>query len=227
MRVLAIDTALGQCAAAVIDTAQAETLSAEAIAMERGHAEALLPLLDRVISQVAGRFSELERVVVTVGPGSFTGLRVGIAAARAVGLAAGVPVVGVTTLAALMAPFFEQRRARLVAAAIDARNGRVYAQAVAPGGRVIVKPGLMSVRDLVRALGNGTVIITGSGAPAVAAEAWGVGLDARVHEDSLAPDITWVARLGAAADPGTALPKPYYLAQPDARPQDGGRVARL
>src|SRR3978361_1723236 len=101
MRVLAIDTALGQCAAAVIDTAQAETLSAEAIAMERGHADALLPLLDRVLSPGAGRCSELERVVVTVGPGSFTGLRVGIAAARAVGLAAGVPVVGVTTLAAL------------------------------------------------------------------------------------------------------------------------------
>jgi tRNA threonylcarbamoyl adenosine modification protein YeaZ len=227
MRVLAIDTALGQCAAGVIETNEPEPLGAEILLMERGHAEALLPLLDRVISQVEGRFSGLERVVVTVGPGSFTGLRVGIAAARAIGLAAGVPVVGVTTLAALMAPFFEQRRARLVAAAIDARGGRVFAQAMAPGGRIVVKPGLMGVRDLVRALGNGTVTIVGSGAPAVAAEAWGVGLDARVHEGSLAPDLAWIARLGAAADPRTALPKPYYLAQPDARPQEGARLARL
>src|ERR1700709_1809437 len=113
MRILAIDTALGQCAACVLDTAEPEPPAREAIAMERGHAEALLPLLDRVITQVDGRFSTLDRVVVTVGPGSFTGLRVGIAAARAVGLAADIPVVGVTTLSALLAPFFSERRARL------------------------------------------------------------------------------------------------------------------
>jgi tRNA threonylcarbamoyl adenosine modification protein YeaZ len=227
MRVLAIDTALGQCAACVIETDQPEPLAAEALALERGHAEALLPLLDRVVARVDGRFSTVERIVVTVGPGSFTGLRVGIAAARAIGLAAGVPVVGVTTLAALMAPFFEQRRARLVAAAIDARAGRVFAQAVAPGGRIVVKPALMSVRDLVRALGTGTVTLVGSGAPAVAAEAWSVGLDVRMDDGTSVPDIAWVARLGAIADPRTALAKPYYLAQPDARPQDAARLPRL
>jgi tRNA threonylcarbamoyladenosine biosynthesis protein TsaB len=226
MRVLAIDTALGQCAACVVDTDQAEPVSYEAVMMDRGHAEALLPLLERVIDRVDGRFGRLDRVVVTVGPGSFTGLRVGISAARAVGLAAGIPVVGVTTLAALVAPFFGERRARLVVAAIDARNGRVYAQAVAPGGRLVVKPQILTIRELVRALGTGTVTVVGSGAPAVAAEAWGVGLDARVHESPPVPDIGWVARLGASADPGAALPKPFYLALPDARPQDAARLPR-
>ena len=226
MRVLAIDTALGQCAACVIDTDQVEPLAHEAVMMDRGHAEALLPLLERVVDRVDGRFTKLDRVVVTVGPGSFTGLRVGISAARAVGLATGIPVVGVTTLSALVAPFFSERRARLVVAAIDARNGRVYAQAVAPGGRLVVKPSILTIRELVRALGTGTVTVVGSAAPAVAAEAWGVGLDARIHDSPPVPDIGWVARLGASADPNTALPKPFYLAQPDARPQDGARLPR-
>lgn len=227
MRILAIDTALGHCAACVLDAAEAEPVAGETLAMERGHAEALLPLLERVMGTVSGGFAALDRVAVTIGPGSFTGLRVGIACARAVGLAARIPVVGVTTLASLMAPLFTERRARLVVAAIDARGGRVYAQAVAPGGRVVVKPAIMPIRDLVRALGTGTVTLVGSGAAAVATEAWGIGLDAKVHDPSAAPQIEWVARLGAAADERTALPKPLYLAAPDARPQDAARLPRL
>ena len=232
MRILAIDTALGCCAACVVDTdgagpLSAEPLSTESLVMERGHAEALLPLLDRVVAAVPGGFASLHRVSVTIGPGSFTGLRVGIACARAVGLAVAVPVVGVTTLAALLAPLFAERRARLAVAVIDARGGRVYAQAVAPGGRVVIKPGVMPIRDLVRTLGTGAVTLVGSGAATVAAEAWSIGLDAKVHDPSGAPQIEWVARLGAAADERTALAKPLYLAPPDARPQDAGRLPRL
>ncbi len=98
MRILAIDTALQACSACVIQSGEVEPLALEQIPMERGHAEALLPLVDRVVAGVEGGFASLDRIAVTVGPGSYTGLRVGIAAARAIGLAAGVPVVGVTTL---------------------------------------------------------------------------------------------------------------------------------
>ncbi|MBV9078755.1 MAG: tRNA (adenosine(37)-N6)-threonylcarbamoyltransferase complex dimerization subunit type 1 TsaB [Methylobacteriaceae bacterium] len=218
MRVLAIDTALGQCAACVLDT-EAGLLAEESIALERGHAEVLMPLLERVMSQVEGGFSALDRVAVTVGPGSFTGLRVGIAAARAIALAAGVPAVGVTTLSALIAPFMAEARSRLVAAAIDARNGRVYAQALAPSGRLVVQASVMTVRELVRALGSTAVTLVGSGASTVAVDAWSVGLEALVHPGPTYPEIAWVARLGAAARPGEALPKPLYLSPPDARPQ--------
>ena len=107
MRVLAIDTALGQCAACVLDAGAAEPVAIEAMAMERGHAEALLPLLERVMARAEGGFASLDRVAVSIGPGSFTGLRVGIAAARAVALAAEIPAVGVTTLSSLMAPLVE------------------------------------------------------------------------------------------------------------------------
>ena len=95
MRILAIDTALPAISACVLDEGAESPELIETIAMERGHAEALLPLIERVMARVEGGFASLDRVAVTVGPGSFTGLRVGIAAARAIGVACKVPVIGV------------------------------------------------------------------------------------------------------------------------------------
>ena len=227
MRVLAIDTALGQCAAAIVDSAAAEPVAAEAIAMERGHAEALLPLLDRVMARVEGGFASLDRVAVTIGPGSFTGLRVGISCARAAAVASGIPAVGVTTLSALMAPLMENGPARLTAAVIDARGGRVFVQAIGPSGRLIIPPSVLGLRDVVRSLGSGHVSLVGSGAAMVAQEARAVGIEPVLHPELNLPDIAWVARIGMAADPAEALAKPLYLAPADARPQDGSRLARL
>jgi tRNA threonylcarbamoyl adenosine modification protein YeaZ len=226
LRVLAIDTALGACSACVQQTGEAEPLARETIFMDRGHAEALLPLVDRVVSQTDGSFAGLDRVAVTIGPGSYTGLRIGIAAARAIGLAAGIPVVGVATLAAFLAPLMAGSPRGLLAAAIDAKHGQLYVQALAPGGRAIIPPSLMGVREAVRFLGSGPVMVGGSGGPLLAAEAWSQGVETHVSEAALAPDIAWVARLGALADPAQALPKPLYLRGPDAKPQDAARIAR-
>jgi tRNA threonylcarbamoyladenosine biosynthesis protein TsaB len=226
VRVLAIDTALGACSACVIETEEAEALSRETILMERGHAETLLPLVDRVVSQVEGGFEGLSRVAVTIGPGSYTGLRVGIAAARAIGLAAGIPAVGVSTLAGYLAPLMASEARGLLAAAIDAKHGQLYVQAIAPGGRTIVPPGLMPLRDVVRLLGSGPVALAGSGAPMLASECWAHGIEATVLEAPLAPDIVWVARIGGLANPAHALPKPLYLRGPDAKPQESARIAR-
>ncbi|WP_112661996.1 tRNA (adenosine(37)-N6)-threonylcarbamoyltransferase complex dimerization subunit type 1 TsaB [Microvirga flavescens] len=226
MRVLAIDTALGACSACVLDTDKAEPLARETIAMDRGHAEALLPLIDRLISHVEGSFKSLDRVAVTIGPGSYTGLRVGISAARAIGLAASIPVVGVATLSAYLAPMLAGEGRGLFTAAIDAKHGHIYVQAIAKGGLTIIPPSLMGLRDALRLLGSGPLLLTGSAAPILAAEAWAQGIDATITETPLAPEITWVARLGAIADPAQALPKPLYLRGPDAKPQDGARIAR-
>jgi tRNA threonylcarbamoyladenosine biosynthesis protein TsaB len=226
LRVLAIDTALGACSACILESGAAEPESRESLVMERGHAEALMPLIDRVVSGTTGGFSRIDRVAVTIGPGSFTGLRVGISAARAIALAAEIPVVGVTTLSALLAPLVAAGDRRLLAAAIDARHGAVYFQAVAPGGRSVVLPSHITVREAVRFLGSGPVVLTGSAAALVATEAVQAGVLVSLGEAELAPDVTWVARLGMAADPGSALPKPLYLRSPDARPQDGARIAR-
>src|SRR5690349_10634167 len=103
MLILAIDTALDACAAAVLDTA-AGIVAQESQAMKRGHAEALMPLVARVMKSSGIAFTALDRIAATTGPGSFTGLRVGLSAARGIALAAGKPVVGITTLTAYAAP---------------------------------------------------------------------------------------------------------------------------
>src|SRR6202020_3243580 len=85
MLILAIDTALDACAAGVLDTVAGRLIAQESQAMKRGHAEALMPLIARVIEQSGIAFVALDRIAVTTGPGSFTGLRVGLSAARGIG----------------------------------------------------------------------------------------------------------------------------------------------
>ena len=138
MRILAIDTALEACSAAVLDTEHAATSVHESLPMLRGHAEALMPLIARVMDRAGLEFAALDRIAVTTGPGSFTGLRVGIAAARGIALAAGKPAIGLSTLAAYAAPLVAADGTLPVVAAIDARHDHVYLQVFGPGGRTIV-----------------------------------------------------------------------------------------
>ncbi|CAN7690584.1 tRNA (adenosine(37)-N6)-threonylcarbamoyltransferase complex dimerization subunit type 1 TsaB [Bosea sp. LjRoot9] len=226
MRILAIDTALGACSACVLEAGQAEPLAIEQIAMERGHAEALMPLVERVMKAVEGGFASLDRVAVTVGPGSYTGLRVGISAARAIALAAGIPAIGVTTLAATAAPLIGRESGRVIAAALDAKHGQVWFQALSSQGKPLVSLRQVNHRDAARAIGAGPVSLIGSAAMAVANEAWAIGLDALVLDESRAPDVTWVARLGMIADPEDAPPRPLYLKAPETTPQDRARLPR-
>jgi tRNA threonylcarbamoyladenosine biosynthesis protein TsaB len=225
MRVLAIDTALGACAAAVLDSERGAMLASESLSMVRGHAEAIMPLIARVMDAAHCEFSELDRVAVTVGPGSFTGLRVGISAARGIALAAARPAIGLSTLSALAAPHVAARSGDTIIAAIDARNEQVYFQVFAPNGTTTVTPRLDRVRAAVRSVPVGPTVITGSGAMLVASH-WPSGSPMPRVEDHAAPDIGWVARLGAAAQDKGAPPKPLYLRRPDARPQDAGRLPR-
>ena len=226
MRILAIDTALGACSACVLDDDAGQPSSQQSLAMERGHAEALMPLIERVMDRVEGGFSSLDRVAVTVGPGSYTGLRVGVSAARAIAFAAEIPAVGVTTVAAVAAPLVGREGGRVIAAALDARHGQVWFQALSSEGRQLVPLRQVGYRDAARAIGSGPVSLTGSGALAVANEAWAIGLDAVVVDDARAPDVAWVARLGLIADPQAAPPRPLYLKAPETTPQDRARLPR-
>lgn len=226
MRILAIDTALGACSACVLDAGAAQPLAIEQTPMDRGHAEALMPMIERVMGAVEGGFASLDRVAVTVGPGSYTGLRVGISAARAIALAAGIPAIGVTTLAASAAPLVGREPGRVIAAALDARHGQVWFQALSSQGKPLVSIRQVNHRDAARAIGAGPVSLVGSAALTVANEAWAIGLDALVLDDAKAPDVTWVARLGLIADPESAPPRPLYLKEPETTPQDKARLPR-
>jgi len=226
MRVLAIDTALAACSAAVFDSDAGEALASETQAITRGHAEALMPLIARVMDQARIEFSDLDRVAVTTGPGSFTGMRVGISAARGIALAAAKPVIGLTTLAAYAAPLLAQDDSTPVAVVIDARHEHVYLQVFGRGGRTLVPPRIASVTEAMRNASVAPTRIVGDAANLVAA-AWPATEPApKLVENLPAPDIAWVARLGVTALENQAAPKPVYLRAPDAQPQDAARLAR-
>jgi tRNA threonylcarbamoyladenosine biosynthesis protein TsaB len=225
--VLAIDTALGACAAAVYDAGLGETLAAQSIEMERGHAEEIVPMVERVMLDSRIDFEDLDRVVTTVGPGSFTGLRVGISAARGFGLACGKPVVGVSTLDALAAPYVTDTETVPIVAAIDARHGNLYLQMLGAGGRKLVSPRIMHISEAIRSVAIGLVRIIGSGANLIAGQWPTPTIPAPLLVDARpAPDIVWVARLGAKADPAASPARPLYLRSPDAKPMDPSKLLR-
>ena len=203
---------------------EATSLADETLPMERGHAEALIPCVERVLAATPGGWSAITRIAVTVGPGSFTGLRIGIAAARGFALALDVPVVGVSTLAAHAAPLVDEGENSIIAVAIDARHGEVFFQSFAPGGRTLVAARAISLREASRAIGSGPARIVGSAGPALAIDAWSLGVAARVTDPAGFPPIRWVARLGLAMSPASALPRPLYIKAPGATPAAGATL---
>ncbi len=219
MLILAIDTALDACAAGVLDTDANKLIAHESHIMKRGHAEALMPLLVRVIKDSGIGFAALDRIAVTTGPGSFTGLRVGISAARGIALAADKPVVGVTTLAAYAAPLLREHGEHPIISAIDARHDHVYFQVVGGDGAALIAPRVASIDEALAAARFGAPQLVGNAA-AILGDRWSSDAPAPVLIDAQpAPDIQWVAWLGAAVDPQTSPARPYYLRAPDAKPQ--------
>jgi tRNA threonylcarbamoyladenosine biosynthesis protein TsaB len=208
MIVLALDTCLDACSLAVLDGA---TVRAQAShPMARGHQEAIAPLAQTVMTQAGLIFSQLERIGVTIGPGSFTGLRVGLAFAKGLGAALSIPVVGVGTLAALAEPLGPG----LVFAVIDARRGQVYLQTLSDG-RPLMAPDALDVATATARVaelsGGRGAVLAGSGAGLLA----DLMPAARII-DAPACDPAAVARL-AAAQTNPAPPRPLYLRAPDAR----------
>jgi len=178
-----------------------------------------MPLIARVIAQSAVAFAGLDRIVVTTGPGSFTGLRVGLSAARGIALAANKPVVGVTTLTAYAAPVVSQNAEQPVISAIDARHDQVYLQVVSGNGSSLIRPRVAPIEEALGASRFGAPHLVGNAAK-ILADRWPADAVPPFTIDAQpAPDIAWVAWLGAAVSPNTAPARPFYLRAPDAKPQ--------
>jgi tRNA threonylcarbamoyladenosine biosynthesis protein TsaB len=221
MLILAIDTALDACAAGVLDTDASKMLAQESQPMKRGHAEALMPLIARVMKESGVAFASLDRIAVTTGPGSFTGLRVGLSAARGIGLAANKPVVGLTTLTAYAAPVVGQNAEQPVISAIDARHDHVYFQVVSGNGSSLIRPQVAPIEEALGASRFGAPHLVGNAAK-ILADRWPAhALPPFKVDAQIAPEIAWVAWLGAAVSPNTAPARPFYLRAPDAKlPKD-------
>jgi tRNA threonylcarbamoyladenosine biosynthesis protein TsaB len=212
MKVLVIDTALGACTAAVFQGSRPLALRFELMA--KGHQERIGGLVRDVMAE-AGGFDTLERIGVTVGPGSFTGLRVGLAFAQGLGAALDRPVVGLSTLDALAASV--QPDDMPIAALIDARRGQVYARLFVQG-EPCGPPEALMLQDAAQRIGElgAGVRLVGGGA-AVLTEAFpGLAFSAADARPAPAPET--LARLTIKADPQVASPRPLYLRAPDATP---------
>jgi tRNA threonylcarbamoyladenosine biosynthesis protein TsaB len=219
MNLLAIDTAADACSVGVVAGAASPMLRSEVIG--RGHAERLMDMIADAMAEAGLGYADLFRIAVTVGPGSFTGLRVGIAAARGLALATGAEVVGIGTLAVHAATV---PSAAPVLAVLAAGRGEVYGQLFAVDGTPLAEPAVASPQVFAAGLAEGTAL-AGSGADLVIA-ALPMTVRPPVLHRNAAPDIATLCRLGRAAPKADGAPRPLYVRAPDAKPQASARIAR-
>lgn len=220
MLTLGLDTALQRCSVAIVR--DGEILSDQAAGMERGHAEHLAPMAAAALAEAGVRVKDLDRIGVVVGPGGFTGVRVGLSFARGLAIGVEVPVVGVTSLAALAGNVADAPEAAPIAPVIDARRAQVYAALYDAGGAARIAPFVAAPEEALQILTDG----------AAGAETALVGTGAALFAEtppgwrrSAAPDqidAKVVARLAAAAPVPPGPPAPLYLRPPDAKPLRAG-----
>jgi tRNA threonylcarbamoyladenosine biosynthesis protein TsaB len=178
------------------------------------HAEALLPLLERLLAEVGWSRSSIDRLAVGVGPGSFTGLRVGIALAQGIAIGLDRPLVGCGSLAAMARGVpVDDRRVRVPV--LDARRGEFFVAAYEPGGAPLATPFAVprpeASRRLATLLAGRDHVLLGEGAAELSIDAPRIG-----RPDLDLPHASWVAVLGAELDPTAAPPEPEYVRGPGA-----------
>lgn len=207
---LVFDTSMAACSAAVYDMAARRLLAARFVAMERGHADALAPMIKDVMDEAGIAFADLTRIGVTLGPGTFTGVRTGIAMARGLALALDVKITSLDTLTAIAANAPRDKTPLVIAA--DARRDEIYFLG-APGEA----PQVLPVAAAAHRLPQGRSFVLGTGAEALIAAA-PEGRLIRVSQGDM-PDATNFAVLCAARPVSDTAPEPLYLRPPDAKPQ--------
>ncbi|MCW5752706.1 MAG: tRNA (adenosine(37)-N6)-threonylcarbamoyltransferase complex dimerization subunit type 1 TsaB [Alphaproteobacteria bacterium] len=216
MKLLAMDSALDGCSVAVLDGPR--LLAHRRREEARGQAEALMPLVQAAMTEAGLGFTALDALAVTIGPGTFTGIRIALAAARGMAVALRLPLAGVSTLEALAAGIPQElAEANLRVAAIDARRGEVYVQGFDAGLRPLDAAALLPLDAAASRLPAGPVLLAGSGAPRLLA-LLGSGR-ARLAPGDGRIDARQVAcrALARPLPPAGTAPEPLYLRAPDAK----------
>ena len=225
MILLAIDCSANLCAACVYDTTKGKELGREVLDLGKGHAEHLMGVIADAMGQAGKTYLDLDTIAVSIGPGSFTGLRVGVATARGLALALKIPAVGVTTLEALAAEARQVFPDRPVLAVLDGGRGEFHVALYDELAVLRYGPAVTSLENAA-AMASGSAadpVLTGNAASRVA-EAAGRVFDFGPH--GATADIAVYVRLAAEKKPGEK-PKPLYLREADARPQAGFVLPRV
>lgn len=224
MKILAMDTALNACSVALMNGGKVIDFSHEI--RSRGHAEKLLPLIKSMMHGANYRFSDLDAIAVTVGPGTFTGLRIGLAAARAISLAAAKPCIGVTTLECLAAAIpFSEAQSHEIVSVIDARRQELYFQRfgyISNEGPPLPKSEAKAIpiTKIQDELIDIPSIYIGSGTELLSKSDLDKGPIWRISEGEPNPDARIIAKLAIMklqTQKYTSPPAPLYLRAPDAK----------
>lgn len=223
MNLLAIDTAARLCAACVLDTDGSRERGRAVLDLGKGHAEHLMDVIGEALRKAGLDYADLGMVAVCVGPGSFTGVRVGVAAARGLALAMKVPVVGVTSIEALAAEGRTHYPGAEMLVLLNAGRGGIYAARYDATGTEAEPPALLTLADAGDMAARGSPVLVGSGAEGVCAAA---GIESQIASQEATADIATYARLAAIRGLPGRPASPLYLRGADAKPQIGFALAR-
>jgi len=231
MNILAFDTCFDACSVCVAQTRaeQAVEFSGALERFETGHAERLIPMVEEVMSSAGLTFSDIDRLAVTVGPGTFTGTRIGVAAARALALSSSMEVVGASSLAVMAEAALRELQppsGTNFAVAVDARRGQAYVQLFAASALEPNSPPLLLSIEEAGRIGADPLIVVGSAAEAVATAAAASVRRMAARLPDLLPDAAALARMAFELPASQGPLVPLYLRPPDAKPQDGKSIAR-
>jgi len=220
MTLLAIDCAANLCAACVF--ADGRALGRAVRDLGKGHAEHLMDVIAEAMQAAGVAYADLSRIGVSVGPGSFTGVRVGVSTARGLALALKIPAIGVTTLEAIAAEAWAshpQPRPEAIMAAIDAGRDGIYVGVYDELGAVRYDPVIMTLESAAELASRNRLSLAGSAAAGIAALM--AEPSKLVGTTAATADIATYARLAALKAVTAERPKPLYLRAPDAKPQAG------
>jgi tRNA threonylcarbamoyladenosine biosynthesis protein TsaB len=215
MLILALDTSMAACSVCVYDTDKSLVIGANRQFMDRGQAEALAPMVQDTMKMAGVGFADLNRIVVTTGPGTFTGVRIGLAMARGLGVALNIPITGINSLAAIAAN--ETAKNLPIVVAVDARAGEVYFASYDLSGHEVTGPAVVSLDEARKLMPTHSVAILGT-----AAELLLQKFGNHPHLRSDAGDLPIAenfVRLAADIPASDIPPEPLYLRAPDVKPQ--------
>lgn len=211
MRVLALDTSMAACSACLYDRATDKVLAADQQLMERGHAEALPVMVKRLMVQAGTSFSDLARIIVTIGPGSFTGIRVGISFANGLGQALAIPVMGIDTLTATHLGF-EEAEANLLVVHRAGHSGFYYFSCWPHEAEIQ----MAALQDIAAQLQPGPHSILGTGADDLISAVGRSDLNRLSGQDF--PDVKAIAVWASTQPAPAGFPQPLYIREADAKP---------
>jgi tRNA threonylcarbamoyladenosine biosynthesis protein TsaB len=219
MKLLAIDCSASLCAACVYDAQAERELGRAVLDLGKGHAEQLMAVVGEALENAKVNFADLGAVAVSVGPGSFTGVRVGVSAARGFALALKIPAIGVTTLEALAAEARDKFGTRNVLSALDGGRGEIQAAVYDGLGGTLYAPAVIALSQAAELATEFSPVLAGTAAKLIADAVPSQAFD--TGSLGATADIAIYARVAAKKDKSSEKPVPLYLREPDAKPQAG------